>query len=221
MTFVIAVDGTAASGKGTISERLAKRYGFDYMDTGVLYRGTGVITKRDFGDPLEEAFAVKGAQRLANNFPHILDGIDLRTDEAGRNASVVGKHPQVRQVLFQMQRDFGLNATTGAILDGRDIGSVIFPEAQVKLFVDADIEIRTQRRYKDLKEREPDLSFDTLLEEMKIRDERDKNRESAPLIPMPDSIIIDSTSMGIDEVMAYVRERVDPIIDKFFPKKAL
>lgn len=221
MSFIIAVDGTAASGKGTISQRLAKRYGFDYMDTGLLYRGTGVITKRDFGDPNQEDLAVKGARALAKGFPEILEGIDLRSDEAGRNASVVAKHPQVRKTLFQMQRDFGLQADKGAILDGRDIGSVIFPEAQVKLFFDADVEVRTQRRYKDLKEKEPDLAFETLLKEMKIRDERDKNRESAPLIPMPESIMIDSTEMGIDEVMDYVTARVDPFIEKFFPEKTL
>ncbi len=216
MSFIIAVDGTAASGKGTISQRLAKRYGFDYMDTGVLYRATGVITLQDLGDPEDESLAVRGAGLLAEGYPDIIEGLDLRSDIAGRYASVVAKVGAVRDRLFEMQRNFGLNAVKGAILDGRDIGSVIFPEAQIKLFFDADVEVRTQRRFKDLSKQNPDLSFDVLLAEMIERDERDKNREAAPLKPMPESIHIDSTSMGIEEVFDYVTSHTDSIVERFF-----
>lgn len=206
---IIAVDGTAASGKGTISERLAQYYGLSYMDTGVLYRAVGLICVKEFGDAEEEHLAIEAAQKMALSYPECLEGLDLKSDEASNAASKVAKIGEVRQILFDTQRNFGLKAPKGAVIDGRDIGTVIFPEAPIKLFFDADLDVRVERRFKDLIKRKPSLQYDEVYADMKARDERDRNREVAPLIPAQDAIHVDNSKMSIDEVFDFVLSKID------------
>lgn len=218
---IIAVDGTAASGKGTISKKLAKHYGLDYMDTGTLYRGVAAICIRDFGDPNNEEFALKAANILSGNYPDSLEGLNLRSDAAGQGASIVGKMPAVRKCLFQAQRDFGLNAERGAVIDGRDIGTVIFPEAPIKLFFDADVEVRAERRHKDLVKAGEEIAFDTVLKEMRMRDKRDKGRETAPLKRADDAHYIDNTRLDIDTVFDRVLSLIDADMSIILDKKRI
>ena len=217
---IIAVDGTAASGKGTISERLAQYYGMSYMDTGVLYRAVGLICVRDFGDPEEEFLAIEAAQKMAQTYPECLEGLDLKSDIASNAASKVAKIGKVRQILFDTQRNFGLKAAKGAVIDGRDIGTVIFPEAPIKLFFDARLDVRAERRFKDLQKRKAGVVYEDVYEDMKQRDERDRNREVAPLIPCEDSIHVDNSDMSIDDVFDFVLSKIDDTVKSLKKKQA-
>lgn len=209
---IIAIDGTAASGKGTLAKRLADHFAFSYMDTGLLYRAVGVITKDMGGNPENEQDAIKGAEKFISGYNQgVTHGLDLKSDEAGPLASKVGKFPKVRDLLLQMQRDFGQNAELGAILDGRDIGTVIFPEADVKLFITADVNVRAKRRWNELVSKGKDVTFESILQDMLERDERDMNRSVAPLVAAPDAIVLDTTNMTID---ATVKEALALISSK-------
>ena len=210
---IIAIDGTAASGKGTLAKKLADHFGFSYMDTGLLYRGVGVVTKTMGGDPDNEQDAIKGAEKFIEGYDKGgTVGLDLKSDEAGPLASKVGKFPKVRDLLFKMQRDFGEKAQNGAILDGRDIGTVIFPDAEVKLFITADVQIRAKRRFNELVAKGKNVSFESILQDMVERDERDMNRAVAPLVAAPDAITLDTTNMTIDatvkEALALISSRL-------------
>lgn len=183
MIFTIAVDGPAAAGKGTISRALAEDFGFAHLDTGLLYRAVGAKG----GDP------VAAARALA---PGDLARDDLRSLAAGQAASVVAAIPEVRAALVAFQRDFA-RREGGAVLDGRDIGTVICPEAEVKLFVTASAEVRAHRRWLEVGGEEAQV-----LAEVKARDERDMNRADAPLKPAADSVLIDTSTLSIDEAVA-------------------
>lgn len=206
---IIAIDGTAASGKGTLAKKLADHFGYAYMDTGLLYRGVGVVTKDMGGDPDDEADAIKGAEKFIAGYDRgVTDDLDLKSDEAGPLASKVGKFPKVRELLFKMQRDFGEKAEKGAILDGRDIGTVIFPDAEVKLFITADVQIRAKRRWNELVSKGETVAFETILQDMVERDERDMKRAVAPLVAAPDAITFDTTAMTIDETVKAALEAI-------------
>ena len=183
MKFTVAIDGPAAAGKGTISRAVAERFGFAHLDTGALYRAVGVKG----GDPVEAANTLAPAD-LARD--------DLRSLEAGQAASKVAVIPEVRAALLEFQRKFAAQEG-GAVLDGRDIGTVICPEAEVKLFVTASAEVRAHRRWLEVGGDEAKV-----LAEVKERDERDMNRADAPLKPAPDAILIDTSEMSIDEAVA-------------------
>lgn len=183
MKFTVAIDGPAAAGKGTISRAVAERFGFAHLDTGALYRAVGVKG----GDPVEAANTLAPAD-LARD--------DLRSLEAGQAASKVAVIPEVRAALLEFQRKFAAQEG-GAVLDGRDIGTVICPEAEVKLFVTASAEVRAHRRWIEVGGDEAKV-----LAEVKERDERDMNRADAPLKPAPDAILIDTSEMSIDEAVA-------------------
>lgn len=183
MIFTIAVDGPAAAGKGTISRALAEDFGFAHLDTGLLYRAVGVKG----GDP------VAAARGLT---PEDLARDDLRSLAAGQAASVVAAIPEVRAALVAFQQDFA-RREGGAVLDGRDIGTVICPEAEVKLFVTASAEVRAHRRWLEVGGDEAQV-----LAEVKARDERDMNRADAPLKPAADSVLIDTSTLSIDEAVA-------------------
>lgn len=183
MPFTIAIDGPAASGKGTIARALAARFGFAHLDTGLLYRAVGAIG----GDP------VATAQNLA---PADLDRTDLRTAEAGAAASRVAAIPAVRAALLDFQRRFA-RAEPGAVLDGRDIGTVICPEAEVKLYVTASDETRAARRAAEL-----GADPVQMLAQLRERDARDAARVTAPLRPATDAIFIDTTALSIEEAVA-------------------
>jgi cytidylate kinase len=194
MQFVIAVDGPAASGKGTVASALASHFGLPYLDTGLLYRavGTGV---QDLGADLgDAAAAAKVAQELE---PEALDNPALRTRAAGEAASRVAVYPAVREALLAFQRNFAGRAA-GAVLDGRDIGTVIVPSATAKLFVTAAPEVRAERRWKQLIGQGETVSLDEVLADIRKRDERDSGRATAPLVQAADAHLLDTSEMSID-----------------------
>ncbi|GGY52148.1 cytidylate kinase [Parvularcula lutaonensis] len=208
---IIAVDGPAASGKGTLSRRLASLYGLKHLDTGALYRGVAwLMLKRDL-DPRD----ADQATEVARNFdPEALGSAELRTPTVGRGASLVAVHEGVRSALFDFQRNFGLTPP-GAVLDGRDIGTVIFPDATVKFFITASPEERARRRYEELRVQDPSVTYESTLEELRRRDERDQSRAEAPLKPAADAEIIDTSKLTPDEVLARASRLVDNALRDF------
>jgi len=190
---IIAVDGPSASGKGTIARALAAHYGLPHMDTGLLYRAVAIGVLRAGGDPANPADA-----EAACNFDNtLLDDPALRNDDVAQAASAVSAHPQVREALLQRQRRFA-RRKGGAVLDGRDIGTVIAPEADAKLFVKATPMIRAQRRHAELVARGKNVSLDTVLADIRARDQRDMTRSVAPLRQAEDADLLDTSFMGID-----------------------
>ena len=191
---IIAIDGPTASGKGTIAKRVAAHYGFHLLDTGLLYRAVARAVL-DAGQSLQnENAAVFVAQKLDFD---ALDENRLRTREIGDAASVVSAYPGVRQALFEGQRLFA-QKKPGAVLDGRDIGTVICPEAEAKLFITASPEIRAHRRWLELVKLDPALSEESVLEDIRRRDERDSNRSNAPLKIADDARLLDTSGMDIE-----------------------
>jgi cytidylate kinase len=203
--FVIAVDGPAASGKGTIAARIGQAFGLPVLDTGLLYRAVGVITGRGGGDLDDAAVAAATAGQLS---PEMLDDPALRTRTAGEAASRVAVHPPVRQALLDFQRAFAARPG-GAVLDGRDIGTVICPDAPAKLFVTASPEVRAERRWKQLVGQGEAVAYDDVLADIRIRDARDSGREAAPLKPAPDAVLLDTSEMTIDEAADAARRIVE------------
>ena len=194
---LIAVDGPAASGKGTIAKALARHYGLPHLDTGLLYRAVAFTVRRLELDPTIEADAV-----AACDFDELtLADPVMRDDDVGQLASVVSAHPLVRAALLQRQKRFA-HQEGGAVLDGRDIGTVIAPDAQAKLFVRATPTIRAQRRHTELKNRGSAVSFDQVLADIRARDERDSSRSTAPLIPAADAALLDTSFLSIDASVA-------------------
>lgn len=194
---IIAVDGPAASGKGTLARQLAARYDLPYLDTGLLYRAVGwQVMERGFSLQNEEA-----ATHIAKGLD--LDRLDdrvLRSGTAGEAASQVAKYASVREALLELQRNFA-HQPGGAVLDGRDIGTVVCPDADVKFFITATPEVRATRRHAELGVMEPDLSYEQVLADIQKRDERDAGRKDAPMKKAEDAHALDTTSMGIDEVV--------------------
>ncbi|UYY78907.1 (d)CMP kinase [Sphingomonas sp. R1] len=190
---IIAVDGPAASGKGTIARALARHYGLPHLDTGLLYRAVAASVLREGLDPAKEADAV-----AASGFDdRLLAEPELRTDAIGQVASIVSAHPLVRAALLQRQKKFA-QQPGGAVLDGRDIGTVIAPQAEVKLFVKATPMIRAQRRHLELRKAGQNVSLDKVLADIRARDERDSKRSEAPLTQAPDAVTLDTSFLSID-----------------------
>jgi cytidylate kinase len=185
---VIAVDGPSASGKGTLAKRLAVHFRLPHLDTGLLYRAVGWRAQKTGEAPAEVAAGLTAAD---------LDDPALRSDEAGQQASKVGAIPEVRANLLKFQKEFSSRAP-GAVLDGRDIGTVICPDAPVKLFVTASPEARAERRYQELRARGVDTIKPRVLAEMAERDRRDSERAAAPLRAAPDAWLLDTTEMNAD-----------------------
>jgi len=201
---IIAVDGPAASGKGTVARALAKHYRLPHLDTGLLYRAVAENVQRLDLDPTKEADAV-----AASNFDDsLLDDPVLRSDEAGQRASIVSAHPLIRAALLQRQRKFA-QQEGGAVLDGRDIGTVIAPDADAKLFVKATPQIRARRRHAELRERGSTLSFDKVLADIRVRDQRDMGRDAAPLVMAADAGILDTSFLSIEAAVKRAIELVE------------
>ena len=190
--FTVAIDGPAASGKGTISKVVAERFGFGHLDTGLLYRAVGV-KMLDGVDPVAAAQALSRAD--------LEDEARLRGAEAAQAASKVAVIPEVRAALVDFQRAFARRAG-GAVLDGRDIGTVICPQAEVKLFVTASAEVRAHRRYLELRAKGSDTTEDEVLADVIARDERDSERATAPLRAAEDALRLDTSHLSIDEAVA-------------------
>jgi CMP/dCMP kinase len=186
---IIAVDGPAASGKGTIARALAAHFKLPHMDTGLLYRAVGLSVLRSQGDP-EDAAAALSACGFADD---LLNDPALRSEDVARAASIVSVHPAVRQALFDRQRAFALQPG-GAVLDGRDIGTVVMPDADAKLFVTASAEVRAQRRHLE----QPDALYDDILADILKRDARDSVRKTAPLTMAADADLLETTNLAKD-----------------------
>jgi len=198
---LIAIDGPAASGKGTLAGVLAADYGLPFLDTGLLYRAVGHLAYLGGVTP-EDAAALAGRIDAA-----LLADEALRGREAGERASQVAAIPDVRTALKQYQIDFA-HQPSGAVLDGRDIGTVIAPDATVKLFVTAAPEVRAKRRWLQLVKADPALEFDAVLDDIRIRDARDSGRASAPLEMAQDALLLDTTDLGIEAAIATARSLV-------------
>ena len=194
---IIAVDGPTASGKGTIAKALAAHFGLPVLDTGLLYRAVGYQTQLDHGDPDNAADALAACEFPAS----LLDDPALRFESTGSLASRASVHPQVRAALFQRQVDFA-NQPGGAVLDGRDIGTVIAPHADAKLFVTATAEERARRRHAEMLGRGVEVSFDAVLADVHARDARDTGRADAPLVRAPDAMLLDNSDMDRDAAVA-------------------
>ncbi len=199
---IIAIDGPAAAGKGTLAKRLAAHFGLAALDTGLLYRAVGLKTVRRGADANDADAATAVARELGAGD---LEDADLRGDEAANAASVVAAIPEVRAAVLEFQRAFARNPpgnAQGAVLDGRDIGTVVCPQADVKLFVTAPVEVRAGRRLKELRERGLEAIHSRVLQDMKARDARDAGRDVAPLVPAEDAFVLDTSEMDAGRVFA-------------------
>lgn len=195
---IIAIDGPAASGKGTIARRLALHFGLPHLDTGLLYRAVGRAVVEAGFDPRD----AEAAARIARELPiSALEVPSLRDDATAELASIVGTHPPVREALMEFQRRFA-GSPGGAVLDGRDIGTVVCPEADVKIFVTANTEIRAERRVKELRSRGLPAIYAAVLQDLKMRDDRDSRRAVAPLKPAEDAFLLDTSEMSIEAAVA-------------------
>ncbi len=198
---LIAVDGPAAAGKGTLTRKLAEHFNLARLDTGLIYRAVG-LKALDLGNPSDEETAVKAAQSLSFTD---LDQQGLRDEAAGNAASQVAAIPAVRDILLTFQRDFAATPPSGkkgAVLDGRDIGTVVCPDAPYKLFITASAEVRADRRYKELQERGEEAIRSAILRDIFDRDERDRSRTVAPLEPAKDAKVLDTSDLDADAVFA-------------------
>ena len=205
---IIAVDGPAASGKGTVAGALARHYGLPYLDTGLLYRAVGVQAQGAGG--VDEAAATAAARALNEA---LLEHPDVRTREAGEWASQVAVHPGVRAALLDYQRRFAGQAG-GAVLDGRDIGTVIAPQAPAKLFVTASPQVRAERRWKQLTGQGETVSLEEMLADIIRRDERDSGRSAAPLTQAADAALLDTSEMTIDHAFREARRLVEQALGR-------
>ncbi|MGN0902669.1 MAG: (d)CMP kinase [Succinivibrio sp.] len=206
---VIAVDGPSGAGKGELCRRLAQALDFDLLDSGAIYRVLGYAVHKAGLALFDEDSVVQEAKLMNLSFECMDDGVhvllggedvskSIRTEEAGNNASKVAAYPSVRQALLQRQREF--LKEPGLVADGRDMGTVVFPKAQVKIFLDASAEVRANRRVLQLKAAGKSADYETVLAEIKERDDRDRNRPVAPLKPADDAMILDSSDLSIEEV---------------------
>ncbi|KAF0178065.1 MAG: (d)CMP kinase [Hyphomonadaceae bacterium] len=206
---IIAIDGTTASGKGTLARKVAERYGLKRLDTGAIYRGVALALLDAGADPSDVAAAAAAAHALD------LEAIDedrIRSGPVGTAASIVSAIPAVRDALLDAQRRFAA-APQGTVLDGRDIGTVVCPRADVKLFVTADLRVRAERRWKELHARGESVTLAQVEAEIAARDRRDSERLIAPLRPAPDAHLLDTTSLSIEAAAAVACHIIDAVID--------
>jgi len=205
---IIAIDGPAAAGKGTLARRLADHFSLALLDTGLLYRATGLKVLNSGGDPADVSAAAAAARALD---PEDLKNPELRADGAANAASKVAVIPEVRAALLEFQRDFAKNppnGAKGAVIDGRDIGTVVCPGADVKLFITASAEVRAERRLKELQERGLEAIYARVLQDMKERDARDSGRDVAPLKPAEDAFFLDTSGLDAEAVFATALDHI-------------
>lgn len=217
---IIAIDGPAASGKGTLAKRLAEALNFRHMDTGALYRGSAFEVIQETGNPSNEQDALKGCEKLkekiqaVSDLNSILGNPNLRNDETGNVASIIASIPSVREALKSIQISFSRQKKQGfegVILDGRDIGTVICPNAHLKLYIVADLETRAKRRLKELQSKGLDATYSAVFAQMRERDDRDSQRDAAPLSTAKDAIVINTSGLTEDEVLKEALGHVERI----------
>lgn len=212
---VITIDGPSGAGKGTVSTLLANRLGWNFLDSGAIYRVLAIASIHHQIDPSDEIGLLPLAAGLDVHFAPaekgskvILEGEDvtddIRSEEVGSVASQIASLPSVREALLRRQRAF--KESPGLVADGRDMGTVVFPEAEIKIFLTASAKERAQRRYNQLKEKGHDVSISRLLTDIEARDQRDANRSVAPLIPAKDALVVDSTELNVEQVLEKIAE---------------
>lgn len=210
---VITIDGPAGAGKGTLASCLAQIYSLKHLDTGLLYRAVAFKVSQ-LGKPFKRQDVLSAVSSLT---PEDLKNPSLREEQIGKFASEVAIYPEVRSCLLDFQRDFAqedLSGKQGAILDGRDVGLIVLPYAPCKFFVTASPEVRAERRLKELHQKGIDCIYEVILEDIKLRDTRDRNREISPLRPAEDAFILDTSELGIEEVV----ERACFFVDSKYPQ---
>lgn len=213
--FVVAIDGPAGSGKGTLARRLATRFGFAHLDTGALYRATALLVLDATGDPANPLAAQAAACRVDLE---LLADPRLRGERIAAAASVVAAIPEVRRALLGLQRSFAAHPpppARGAVLDGRDIGTTVCPEADVKLFIIARADVRAARRVRELREQGSAAIYENVLQDLNERDARDSGRQAAPLVAAPDAEVIDTTALDADAVF----ERASDLVARSLEEK--
>jgi cytidylate kinase len=209
---LIAVDGPAASGKGTIARALALRFGLPHMDTGLLYRAVALNLWRWGGDPASEFEALRACDDIGVE----PDDPELRSEPVSKIASMISAYPSVRTALLKRQQDFA-RQPGGAVLDGRDIGTVIAPDADMKLFVTATPEVRAERRLRELQERGMTAHYDDVLADIHARDARDSGRKSAPLKRADDAIVLDTSALTLEQAIEEALRQVDERLARVEP----
>ena len=217
---IIAIDGPAGSGKSTVAQLIASRLNFKYIETGSMYRAVAWKAQQAGIDPGDAERIAEVARTISIEFQPgaerqkvIVDGEDLtpvlKTETIGRLAAVVAANKAVREIMVAQQQRMGQNGNT--IMDGRDIGTVVFPDAEKKFFLVADQKERAQRRHEEIKAKHPEVTLERIYEQLQQRDYEDENREVSPLVPAKDSIRLDTTQMNIDDVVAQMIEMIGPV----------
>lgn len=217
---IIAIDGPAGSGKSTVAQLIASRLNFKYIETGSMYRAVAWKAQQAGIDPEDAERIAEIARTISIEFQPgderqkvMVDGEDLtpvlKTEIIGRLAAIVAANKAVREIMVAQQQDMGRNGNV--VMDGRDIGTVVFPDADKKFFMVAEQKERAQRRHEEIKVKSPEVTFEKIYEQLQQRDFEDENREVSPLVPAKDSIRLDTTQMSIEDVVAYMIEMIGPV----------
>ncbi|MBL4589179.1 MAG: (d)CMP kinase [Alphaproteobacteria bacterium] len=219
--FIITIDGPTASGKGTLASKIAAKMGFDYMDTGALYRGVAKTALDQGLDPSIADDAIKAAKLLHKQYDLSLqDDPAIRTEAVSKGASEVAAVQAVRDILLDLQKNFSKHGQTdeacvGVVMEGRDIGTVICPDADVKFFIDANADVRAKRRFKQLHDKGVDADYDEILKQLHIRDGRDIGRSIAPTVPADNAVILETSKMDAKQVL---ETALKIIVSKYTPQ---
>lgn len=232
MKFVAAIDGPAGTGKSSVARNLSQQFKFFYVDTGAIYRALAFLVETHGVDPNDAESIVKLIPKIVIDIDEqalctriSIDGIlvdaELRTENISRLSSVVSQHKKVRESLLCVQRDLTTAIPNGAIFEGRDIGTVVFPLAPIKIFITANSETRAKRRFEEIKKYQPLASYDDILAAIKLRDERDGSRATAPLLQAPDAHVIDTSAMTLIEVTTMARDLIEKAYTNFRDGKKL